>query len=252
MGIYPAFSRSFTRWYDDKTGLYVHPDVLATALEAEFTATVDPAGIACTTTLDTALWANIQGLMVRHFAQIAFSGWQFERFADAWRAWLPANAAIDWTEQRLQERVEVLLTGSVLAGTVPATDQTARLCRCAAAFLTQYGQNFYTWMSDTVKAGVAFADLDFRQFDPDKPSPLTLCTELTVKAGTLDALRALLTARYSTYAGVSYRLQTVVNLLSKLRNTYPGATLHDCDDGSDQNPVRLGSTALGSYPAKKI
>ena len=44
---------------------------------------------------------------------------------------------------------------------------------------------------------------------------------------------------------MSYRLWIVLDLLSKLRNTYPGATLHDCDDGSDENPVRLGSTALG-------
>jgi hypothetical protein len=41
-----------------------------------------------------------------------------------------------------------------------------------------------------------------------------------------------------------------VNLLSRLRNVYPGATLHDCDDGSDHNPVRLDNTALGNYPLR--
>ena len=32
---------------------------------------------------------------------------------------------------------------------------------------------------------------------------------------------------------------------------FRSATLHDCDDGSDLNPVRLGLTALGNYPLKK-
>ena len=41
-----------------------------------------------------------------------------------------------------------------------------------------------------------------------------------------------------------------MNLLGKLSNTYPGATLHDCDDGSDINPVRLDNTALGNYPLR--
>ena len=38
----------------------------------------------------------------------------------------------------------------------------------------------------------------------------------------------------------------LVHALADLRNTYPRATLHDCDEGSDFNPVRLGQTALGS------
>ena len=40
-----------------------------------------------------------------HFVDIALYGWQFERFEKAWCAWLDANAAIDWTEERLLERV---------------------------------------------------------------------------------------------------------------------------------------------------
>jgi hypothetical protein len=38
----------------------------------------------------------------------------------------------------------------------------------------------------------------------------------------------------------------LVHVLADLRNTYPRATLHDCDAGSDVNPVRLGHSALGS------
>ena len=37
----------------------------------------------------------------------------------------------------------------------------------------------------------------------------------------------------------------VVNLLTQLRNSYPPATLHDCDESDDKNPVRLGTSVLG-------
>jgi hypothetical protein len=74
---------------------------------------------------------------------------------------------------------------------------------------------------------------------------------LTFRAGTAARLEALLAERYGAYAEVSYRLRIVLRLLARLRNSYPGATLHDCDDGSDLNPVRLGSTALGNYPRRR-
>ena len=70
------------------------------------------------------------------------------------------------------------------------------------------------------------------------------------RPGTADALAQVLGDRYGAYKEVSYRLWVVVNLLSNLRSTYPGATLHDCDDGSDHNPVRLDNTALGNYPIR--
>jgi hypothetical protein len=89
-------------------------------------------------------------------------------------------------------------------------------------------------------------------------SPIELCAGYTFKEksvdfeGTKDAIRNLLEATYAKYQDVSYKLWVVVNLLSKIRNTYPGATLHDCDDGSDINPVRLGSTTLGDKPLKSV
>jgi hypothetical protein len=71
---------------------------------------------------------------------------------------------------------------------------------------------------------------------------------MSFTAGTNEKIAALLHDRYASYARPSYWLWAVVTLLANLHNTYPGATLHDCDDGSDRNPVRLGSTALGNYP----
>lgn len=251
LAVYTKFSLAFKNWYADKILTYFHPDALQTALDAEFSARLKPADISCTTVFDATLWASVQSIMVSHFVQIALSGLQFERFEDAWQAWLLANAAIDWTEQQLQERVEGILSTNIEKILVPLADQKAKLCQCATAILTTYGMNFYSWMETNVKAGVDVKALDFSKFDPDKPDPLTPCPGFIFSADTLKTVKTFLSERYATYVNVSYRLRVVVNLLSKLRNTYPGATLHDCDDGSDQNPVRLGSTALGNYPTKK-
>ena len=100
---------------------------------------------------------------------------------------------------------------------------------------------FYDWMDANVKAGRAFED-----FTAFSPGTVTLCDGMTFKPDTAKTIETMLAGRYDTYKEVSYRLHIVVDLLSRLRNTYPVATLHDCDEGSDRNPVRLGQTALGS------
>ena len=38
----------------------------------------------------------------------------------------------------------------------------------------------------------------------------------------------------------------LVNALAEIRSVYPVATLHDCREGEDENPLILGNTVLGS------
>ena len=249
-GIYSAFSEAFKVWYEDKTLDFLQPDALKTILTAEFNAKVNASDIACTTVLEATLWTAIQHLLVKHFQQIALYGWQFERFEDAWCKWLQANARIDWTEERLQETVLAILKANRQSGI------EADLCHCAAAILVQFGMDFYRWMESNLTAGRVLTD--FTIFTPTRivlreegteDSGIS-CDSFSFKPGTTLALETLLNQRYTSYTEVSYRLWLVVNLLGRLRNTYPGATLHDCDDGSDQNPVRLDNTALGNYPLR--
>jgi hypothetical protein len=177
---------------------------------------------------------------------VATEGWQFERFEHAWCAWLTANAAFDWSTERLQARAEALL-GSGLAGGTPATPgQVRAVCACAAGIVAARGVQFDAWLEANIEAGRRPGG-----FDAFVPAPVALCPGLTFRAGTAARLEALLAERYGAYAEVSYRLRIVLRLLARLRNSYPGATLHDCDDGSDLNPVRLGSTALGNYPRRR-
>ena len=239
--LYHAFSTVFANWYEDKTLDYLHPDALKTLIAAQFDAALKPADITCTTVLDAALWAEVQAVMTRRFVEIASLGLQFERFEAAWCEWLEANAAIDWTEERLLDRVQLMLETNLLTASVAKS----AICECARAILNHYGAAYYEWMDGNLKAGHAFEELS-----AFNPPAIALCAGMSFKPGTAAAISAFLNGRYDAYRTVSYRLWIVVNLLSKLRNIYPGATLHDCDDGSDHNPVRLDSTALGNYPLR--
>jgi hypothetical protein len=178
-----------------------------------------------------------------YFSDIALYGWQFERFEDAWFAWLKTTSTFDWANERLLDKVETILANNLLPG---KTLEEENICGCASNILSKYGMAFNRWMESNFKEGRTLEK--FSAFEPPK---LALCSEKSFKTGTKTKLTAFLTKKYQQYTQVSYQLWVVVNLLANLRNTYPGATLHDCDDGSDQNPVRLGSTALGNYPLKR-
>jgi hypothetical protein len=248
--IFTAFNNAFKEWFEDKTLDFFNPELFRSKIKTEFTSRVNPAGFSCTTVLEAALWVEIQALMVEHFHHVALYGWQFERFEDAWCKWLEANALIDWTEEHLQERVESILTKNVIlpeteTGNVPApggggAGRVEALCRCAAAIVTKVGMEFYELIGTAFRAGTALEGI------PDfSPSEVTLCPDFEFQPGIAELIQDLLEARYNTYKEVSYRLWMVVDLLSKLSNSYPPATLHDFDAGSDQNPVRLGKTTLG-------
>jgi hypothetical protein len=237
--IYDRFAAVFRAWRDDQTLVFLHRDALEARVAALFADGPDPPD--CATVLDAPRWAEATAMMADHFVGIAATGWQFERFEEAWERWLGADAAIDWTEERLQARLEALL-GARLLTTAPLE---GAVCRCARAILVAYGETFSAWLDGEIRAGTPPEDLG------EPPQPVVApCAGLAFAAGTAEAVSAFLLARYGRYREVSYRLRVVVTLLSELNNTYPGATLHDCDDGSDHNPVRLGSTALGNYPSR--
>lgn len=248
IAIYQAYNEVFQAWSADKALDYLHPDALHDELEKVFKDTPAASDIDCINST-TASWDDIRALMIEHFLQVALHGWQFERFENAWNQWLKSNAEIDWTEERLHERIQAILFAN-LVDSVKDTD----VCLCATNILEQYGMAFYEWMGKLVQ-GEWPSDVPIFKPDSYKFVPPEHYDKLSFKEDTdyeaiNKAINNLLGDRYNEYIEVSYRLYIVVNLLSELRNTYPGATLHDCDDGSDHNPVRLGSTALGNHHLK--
>lgn len=243
--IFQAYAAVFEPWF---SALKTEHWLLAawkTKLEALF-AGFAQSDLTCTAPLDANTWVAIGTMLVDYFADIALYGWQFEKFEAAWCAWLDANAKFDWTDERLQERVEAILEAGLLSsGNNLAPGQ---LCTCAAAILAAYGTKFYQWMKTGLDAGKSLSELG----DIPDTAGITLCAGLSFKPETAAEIEALLRERYTAYTEVSYRLWILTDLLSKLENIYPGATLHDCDDGSDDNPVRLGQTALGTYARQQL
>jgi hypothetical protein len=167
---------------------------------------------------------------------------QFDRFEEAWYEWLMVNSGFDWTEERLHERVKFSLKSSL-----DTTVSENSICQCATDILAAYGMEFFRWMEKKIMAGVGLDKLDeSNTFIPPTVSiPKELIGNEEKNKSTAQLIQHFLDDRYSNYKAVSYQLWNVVNLLSKLRNIYPVATLHDCDAGSDINPVRLDNTALG-------
>lgn len=239
--IYHTFSAAFTAWYSDKKFAVPQADALVSQITTLFQGVAMFADGTCTTVFTAQLWDQVRAIMTTYFVNIALYGWQFERFEWAWCQWLDADAAIDWTDERLVERVEAILAANVQSSTATP----AQLCGCAQDIVTDYGTHFHAWMQSNITAGNSLATLTAFSVPP-----ITLCPGMSFAAGTEPTIAALLAGRYAAYAKPSYWLWAVVTLLANLRNTYPGATLHDCDDSSDQNPVRLDSTALGNYPRR--
>jgi hypothetical protein len=242
--IYAAYGSAFDAWLSEHAVIHDPPEAIAEALAAMFDADVDLTGVACAGVID----ADVEDAIDHVLVEIARAGYQFERFEDAWCAWADADAAIDWTEEHLQDTVLEILTAGVTTPNVDETDTDSaaarkrreRLCACAATIIATFGTHFREWMDDQLAAGTPLEDLT--GFDPADPTP---CAGLTFGDGVAGEIRNLLMERYATYTEVSYRLDVLVHALADLRNTYPRATLHDCDEGSDFNPVRLGRTALG-------
>ena len=242
--LYTGFANIFNTWYADKTLAYLSPDALEQALSTLFSGAPTVTDFNCTTVLDGALFAKVRALMLAHFHALALHGWQFERFENAWCAWLEANAAFNWTQERITDRVHAILNdGSI--GEAAKTRDARGLCAAAAALTISFGLEFDAWLNLNIAAGRSPSD-----FTVFTPGAVVLPAAFEFRPGTGQRVEALLRDRYAAYTMVSYRLRIVVTLLAALRNTYPGATLHDCDDGSDANPVRLGATALGRQPPR--
>ena len=234
--VYAAYGDAFAAWFAAHPLVTDLPSLLAERINGVFDADVDLSGVDCIAVIDAGLRAIVQAILVDHFVDIARHGYQFERFEDAWCAWADTEAGIDWTGERLQETVVELLRG----GAATPADHDA-VCSCAASILATFGSAFRDWLETNLAAGKELGS--FTEFTPPTP---TLCDGITFDNGVAEAIGAHLLQRYATYTEVSYRLHRLLRLLGELRNTYPRATLHDCDAGSDFNPVRLGQTALGS------
>jgi hypothetical protein len=236
IAIHEAHASAFAVWYAGKEQVILGRQAATTVLEPVFAA-ITAAGIACDLDL-MLLWDALQAKLIDHFVDVIVHGYQFTRFERAWYAWLEEDVRFDWGEEQLVERVHAILKSHLLGST--KTD----LCACAEDMVKTYGKTFSDWMTENLNQGHELGGNN--EFTTFMPPAIELCADATFDLGVEDAIREFLRGRYESYAVVSYRLSLLVRMLESLTNTYPAATLHDCDEGGDMNPVRLNQTALGS------
>lgn len=231
--VYAVHEQAFRSWYDGNEEVVFGRQTAATALTELFSGITAPE-------IDggpvlSSVWSALQAALIEHFADVMLHGYQLTRFEKAWNAWLTEDSGFDWGEERIVDRVHAILKARLQGET------TTDLCACAEGLVEAYGKAFSAWRDGKLDGG-SEPD-DFQSFT--RPA-IALCKDASFLSGTDQAIAELLDARYATYVTVSYRLAQLVRMLESLTNTYPRATLHDCDDGGDDNPVRLNQTALGS------
>lgn len=173
---------------------------------------------------------------------------QLSRFEAVWCPWLTTNAAFAWPE--INDELE--------AAVLDWLPQTANLSHCRL-LLGYFGERYRAYVSRMVDndddlAGPAANWMDevWPDFTADLNQIGTRDPALTSAWGLPDAsrlagLRDLLTDFYTDWFTVSARLHRLLRVFQGLRSAYPVATLHDCDDGDDENPVRLDQTTLGTF-----
>ncbi|KAA5548439.1 hypothetical protein [Adhaeribacter rhizoryzae] len=172
---------------------------------------------------------------------------QFNIFWKAWCAWLTELNNLTTPESPLAQQVESLLTAHLqLAGT---TLTTAMVCACTCQILAAYGEALRTWISQEENYRTELLPADWQQQLETiynihiQPEPFACGFALTAAFKT--DLKALLLEYYLNKLAVLQTHAALVAVLGQLKSIYPPATLHDCEDDNDDNPVRLDATIIG-------
>ncbi len=172
---------------------------------------------------------------------------QLSRFEAAWCPWLTANAAFAWTE--LNDELE-----AAVLDWLPETASTEQ----ARLLLGYFGERFRERIiilvdtdADLTLAATTWMDDTWPEFTASLTQISTRDPALYAAWGLPDdprlvELRDLLEGYYTPWLEVSALLRRLLLVFQSLRSAYPTATLHDCDEGDDENPVRLDQTTLGT------
>ncbi|RMF01381.1 MAG: hypothetical protein D6772_04885, partial [Bacteroidetes bacterium] len=158
--------------------------------------------------------------------------------------------------QQLLRQTEIWL----LAHTDIETQTEA--CHCAELLTSYYGDRYRQWIAQAVDQETdlvdeaswqtSLKDIAWPAFREDlalasaKDPKFCLSPQLLQNDAAWDELWSRWSGFYTAWVAVSYRLEVLLRIFQNLRSIYPTATLHDCDDGSDDNPVRLDNTILGT------
>jgi hypothetical protein len=193
--------------------------------------------------------------------KLCWIGDELADFENLWCTWLKSNASFNWPA--LNDELERLVMDWLEDNgiTVGSDRSSTRL------LLGYFGDRLRAWMKEVAENNVnlpadlasifmdgvwpAVAPADAQDFGSDllaiqANDPALWLAWGSPNATRLAELRTLLEAAYADWLEVSFHLHRLLIVFQSLRSIYPVATLHDCDDGDDENPVRLNQTTLGT------
>ncbi|NTU58403.1 MAG: hypothetical protein HGB00_05725 [Chlorobiaceae bacterium] len=242
--LYDAAIAAFTGWMESNVYLGLDEPGVETALDKLFRKKLDPmsdiySGISNYGLIGDSVFEMLTG----HFAAIVKGDqWHiYDRFEKAWKAWLEELSASPFRNGcngDFARLIEPLLAGMIGHWLDPH--------EAAAQAVAEFGSLFADKMKQTARSGADLEDTDKAVadiFDLAVTAAPFNSPSLSVKEK--NTLKKLFVSLYGPRVRESLALWDVVTMLSKLRSVYPQATLHDCQDGNDRNPVRLDSTMLG-------
>lgn len=242
--IYQQTSEVFITWFIPQRLRIWHTTALKSAINTLLASTLNNFAAQ----LPSAELKNkVATTVVDYFTELGIRGWQFDRLENTWQEWLFANARLTLTGDTVFQQIYAHLENALVNPLMTAEQKNA-LNLLAHKIIQGYGQNFSVWISTQITQGKQLAQVNFASF---VPNAIDLSGSLTFKPNTSLAVKQQLNGLYQTAVEASYQLQLLLTLMTQLYNIYPSARLHDCDDGSDINPVRLGATTLGSQTLRE-
>lgn len=210
--------------------------------------------------------------MAAHFATVAAYGKQHSRIRKAWESWLEVAGQVDWCEVSIRTRLDELMI-EIQREKVerrlerPLKPEEVQAAKDASReVLEKFGAVYHRLV--TSKLGIAPVPDDmtkwvqliflgeksngteneekkkFKGIYPDKKIKFKGIRMVRGKDFT-EVMSLFESIFRKEHLEATKRLKRLIGILSNLSSVYPTATLHDCDDGSDDNPVRLSSTTLG-------
>lgn len=257
--IFNAYNEAVGRWGAENDPANLTDVEVQQALEELFQDAVPEGELACHDRLEPAYYIALQNLVAPYF-QNNLHCYQFNVFERAWCAWLEANTSFNWAAESdlLHRRVQRLLENHFEREDTP---DYATFCRCVELLLGYFGNRFKDWINGLVDDGVNPDDGALpgqietevwagflEDLNTINENQRAFCSGLLHDTAPAfwEELRSLLIETYEDWILVSYRLNELIRIFTNLKSIYPSASLHDCDDGSDDNPVRLNNTILGS------
>lgn len=241
--ILAAAQKAFIKWLETKPADLTETEI-KTKLKDRFQVDLTPlVNIYDGVTNYDVIGDGIFELLATHFTFITVEDrWlQYERFKKAWEDWLVVNAKFDWCAERVLEKIE---------RGVARLQPTLSQIRTRKSLACQLAERFGTVFSQEMKKNVlAEKNIGNRKQEVrrifDLAFPGNTIADIATFRQPNSALREMFADIYAPYFEVTTKLWKVVLQLAKLQSIYPPATLHDCDDGNDDNPVRLDHTMLG-------